>query len=147
MLARNSTVKSSLAPDILIQAPEPKSAAALYVEQLGFKLTDDNPKMIALHGDHINLFSEPGPPLGPVLELTMDDVEEAKRRLLKNGCEIGKNEPDFPRTYVWGSIRTDLQPDTGRRRGHARRRSLQNRPAVQQLRCQTTRRTPFAGRR
>jgi predicted enzyme related to lactoylglutathione lyase len=86
--------------DILIQAPDPKSAAAFYVDQLGFTITDDNPNMIGLHGDHINLFIEPGPALGPVLEVTVDDVEKAKARLVKCGCEIVKDEPDFPRTYV-----------------------------------------------
>jgi|ERR1700677_3229347 predicted enzyme related to lactoylglutathione lyase len=87
--------------DILIQAQDPKSAAAFYVKQLGFEITDDNPKMIGLHGDHINLFIEPGPPLGgPVFEVTVASVEEAKLRLVKNGCTIVKDEPDFPRCYV-----------------------------------------------
>jgi hypothetical protein len=65
--------------DILIQAQDPTKAALFYVEQLGFEITDDNPKMIGLHGEHINLFIEPGPPLGPVLEVTVDSVEEARR--------------------------------------------------------------------
>jgi len=86
--------------DILIQAPDPRKAALFYVEHLGFEITDDNPKMIGLHGKHINLFIEPGPTLGPVLEVTVDSVEKAKGRLLKNGCEIVKDEPDFPRCYV-----------------------------------------------
>jgi predicted enzyme related to lactoylglutathione lyase len=86
--------------DILIQAQDPKTAAAFYAEQLGFKITDDNPEMIAMHGDHINLFIERGPALGPVLEVTVDDVDEAKQRLLKKGCQIVKDEPDFPRCYV-----------------------------------------------
>jgi hypothetical protein len=38
--------------------------------------------------------------LGGVLEVTVDNVEEAKARLVKNGCEIVKDEPDFPRCYV-----------------------------------------------
>jgi hypothetical protein len=33
-----------------------------------------------------------------VLEVTVDDVEEAERRLVKHGCEI--DGPRFPRTYV-----------------------------------------------
>ena len=86
--------------DILIQAQDPMKAALFYVEHLGFEITDDNPKMIGLHGRHINLFIEPGPTLGPVLEVTVDSVEKAKERLLKNGCEIVKDEPDFPRCYV-----------------------------------------------
>jgi catechol 2,3-dioxygenase-like lactoylglutathione lyase family enzyme len=86
--------------DILIQAPDPKTAAAFYVEQLGFTITDHNPNMIELRGNHINLYIEPGPALGPVLEVTVPDVEEAKRRLVAKGCVIVKDEPDFPRTYV-----------------------------------------------
>ncbi|MGA2039003.1 MAG: VOC family protein [Bryobacteraceae bacterium] len=86
--------------DILIQAPDPKVAASFYVQQLGFEVTDDQPGMIGLHGKHINLFIEPGPALGPVLEVTVANVEEAKARLVKNGCEIVKDEPDFPRCYV-----------------------------------------------
>ena len=53
-----------------------------------------------LHGRHINLFIEPGPLLGPVLEVTVDNVADAKQRLVKNGCEIIKDEPDVPRCYV-----------------------------------------------
>jgi catechol 2,3-dioxygenase-like lactoylglutathione lyase family enzyme len=86
--------------DILIQAPHPKSAAAFYVNQLGFEITDHNPNMIGLHGDHINLFIEPGPALGPVLEVTVANVEEAKLRLVKNGCKIVKDEPHVPRVYI-----------------------------------------------
>jgi hypothetical protein len=38
---------------------------------LGFNITGETP-MIGLHGNHINLFIEQGPPLGPVLEETVD---------------------------------------------------------------------------
>ena len=86
--------------DILIQAQDPKSAAVFYVKQLGFEITGETPNMISLHGEHINLFIELGPALGPVLEVTVDSVEEAKARLVKNGCEVVKDEPDFPRCYV-----------------------------------------------
>jgi hypothetical protein len=34
------------------------------------------------------------------LEVTVDSVEKAKGRLVKNGCEIVKDETDFPRCYV-----------------------------------------------
>ena len=91
---------NSFSTDILIQVPDPKSAASFYVEQLGFEITGEVPHMISLHGEHINLFIERGPALGPVFEVTVTKVEEAKRRLVKNGCEIVKDEPDFPRCYV-----------------------------------------------
>ena len=86
--------------DILIQAEDPRNAADFYVNELGFEITDEEPDMIGLHGDHINLFIERGPALGPVLEVTVDDVEEARARLMKSGCVVVKDEPDFPRCYI-----------------------------------------------
>jgi len=91
---------NSFGTDILIQAPEPKVAASFYVDNLGFEVTGETPQMISLHGKHINLFIERGPALGPVMEVKVDSIEEVKLRLVKNGCEIVKDEPDFPRCYV-----------------------------------------------
>jgi predicted enzyme related to lactoylglutathione lyase len=90
--------------DILIQAEDPKKTASFYVEQLGFKITDEVFHMISLHGEHTNLFIERGPALGPVFEVTVANLEEAKRRLVKNGCVIIKDEPDVPRCYVRDSF-------------------------------------------
>ena len=86
--------------DILIQAQDPDEAALFYVKQLGFEITGQAPNMISLHGERINLFIERGPALGPVLEVTVGSVEDVKARLTKNGCEIVKDEPDFPRCYI-----------------------------------------------
>ena len=86
--------------DILIQAPDPLAAAAFYVEQLGFEITDPNPEIVALQGKHINLYIERGPSIGGVLEVTVDNVAEARQRLVANGCVVIKDEPDFPRCYV-----------------------------------------------
>jgi hypothetical protein len=87
--------------DILIQAKDPMKAANFYVNELGFEITDKNPKMVGLHGQHINLFIEPGPALGgPVLEVTVKNVKVAKARLKKKGCRVVKDEPDFPRCYI-----------------------------------------------
>ena len=91
---------NSFGTDILIQVQDPKNAASFYVKQLGFEITGEEPNMISLHGEHINLFIERGPALGPVFEVTVVNVEEAKLRLVKNGCVIVKDEPDFPRCYV-----------------------------------------------
>jgi predicted enzyme related to lactoylglutathione lyase len=93
-------VANRFGTDILIQAPDIKLAASFYVNQLGFEITDENPNMISLEGDHINMYIELGPVLGPVFEVTVEDVEEAKIRLVKNGCVIVKDEPEFPRTYI-----------------------------------------------
>jgi hypothetical protein len=91
---------NSFGTDILIQSQDPKSAAQFYVDNLGFEVTEEISRIISLRGKHINLFIERGPALGPVLEVTVDSVEAAKLRLVKRGCKIVKDEPDFPRCYV-----------------------------------------------
>jgi hypothetical protein len=90
---------NSFGTDIIIQTPEPEIAAAFYVDLLGFRVTGQEP-MISLRGDNINLFIERGPEHGPVLEVTVEDVAEAKRNLLRSGCELVKDEPEVPRCYV-----------------------------------------------
>jgi hypothetical protein len=86
--------------DILIQAPNPKKAAAFYVEQLGFQVTGETPDLVSLHGKQINLFIERGPKLGPVLEVSVKSVKGSKARLVRKGCKVIKDEPAFPRCYV-----------------------------------------------
>src|SRR5580658_2816626 len=86
--------------DILIQVADPIEAADFYVKELGFEVTDQNGHMISLHGKNINFFIERGPVLGPVLEVTVRSVKEARARLTRKGCQIVKDEPDFPRCYV-----------------------------------------------
>ena len=86
--------------DILIQAPDPNAAARFYVEQLGFTIDSETPELVELTGPAINLYIERGPALGPILEVLVDDVAAAGRRLSARGCEILKDEPGFPRLYV-----------------------------------------------
>jgi hypothetical protein len=91
---------NSFLTDIIIQTPEPKDAARFYVEQLGFVVTGETPKMISIHGPHINLFIERGPAHGPVAEVTVADVAAAKQQLVRHGCTVVKDEPEFPRCYI-----------------------------------------------
>lgn len=67
--------------DILIQAADPMEAAKFYVKELGFEVTDEESNMVSLHGKNINFFIERGPALGPVFEVTVESVQEAKTRL------------------------------------------------------------------
>ncbi len=91
---------NNFSADILIQAEDPKRAASFYVDQLGFEITEDTPDMVSVRGNHINLYIERGPALGPVLEVTVGNLEEAKVRLVKQGCIVVKDEPKFPRCYI-----------------------------------------------
>jgi hypothetical protein len=93
-------MSNTFGTDILIQADDPVKAASFYVEELGFEITDKASNLVSLHGKNINLFIERGPALGPVLEVTVKSVQSAKENLKKRGCEIIKDEPEFPRCYV-----------------------------------------------
>jgi beta-lactam-binding protein with PASTA domain len=93
-------MSNTFGTDILIQAEDPMKAASFYVQELGFEITDQTSTLVSLHGKHINLFVERGPALGPVLEVTVKSVKEAKANLTTKGCQVIKDEPDFPRCYV-----------------------------------------------
>ena len=90
---------NSFGADIIIRTPEPEKAATFYADLLGFEVTAEEP-MISLHGDNINLFIERGPEHGPVFEVRVDDIAEAKLNLLSSGCELVMDEPEVPRCYV-----------------------------------------------
>jgi hypothetical protein len=93
------SMSNTFGTDILIQAEDPMKAARFYVKELGFEITDKMSNLVSLHGKNINLFIERGPALGPVLEVTVRSVQEAKANLRKKGCEVIKDEPAFPRCY------------------------------------------------
>ena len=93
-------MSNTFGTDILIQAEDPMKAASFYVQEVGFEITDQTSTLVSLHGKHINLFVERGPALGPVLEVTVKSVKEAKANLTTKGCQVIKDEPDFPRCYV-----------------------------------------------
>jgi hypothetical protein len=93
-------MSNTFGADILIQAEDPMTAASFYVNELCFEITDNTPNLVSLHGKNINLFIERGPALGPVLEVTVKSVTEAKANLKKKGCQVIKDEPEFPRCYI-----------------------------------------------
>jgi beta-lactam-binding protein with PASTA domain len=93
-------MSNTFGTDILIQAKDPTKAASFYVQELGFEITEKTSNLVSLHGRNINLFIERGPALGPVLEVTVKSVKDAKANLKKKGCRVIKDEPDFPRCYI-----------------------------------------------
>jgi hypothetical protein len=74
----------------------PRKPRCTTVTQLGFEITDEKADLVSLYGEHL----ERGVALGPVLEVTVENVEEAKARLVRNGGVIIKDEPNSPRCYV-----------------------------------------------
>lgn len=95
-----ANMANSFGTDFIFETPSPKDAAKFYVDQLGFTITAETPDLISLHGKNMNLFIERGAPFGPVFEVTVADVSEAKAQLVKNGCTVIKDEPHVPRCYI-----------------------------------------------
>ncbi len=100
MTGFGGSTSNTLETDILIQAEDPMKAASFYVKELRFEITEKKPNMVSLHGKNINLFIERGPGFGPVLEVTVKSVSDAKANLVKKGCQVVKDEPEFPRCYI-----------------------------------------------
>ena len=46
------------------------------------------------------LFVDPDAPLGPILELLVDDVRVEKERLVGLGCYVEREDDAVPRCYV-----------------------------------------------
>ena len=86
--------------DIIIRTANPKEAAAFYVKNLGFEVTDQAADMISIRGANINLFIEKGPAHGPVLEVLVKDVKATKQRLLGSGGKVILDESEVPRVYI-----------------------------------------------
>ncbi len=78
----------------------PEAAARFYVEQLGFEVSCRSDTLVSIQGPNLNFYIERGPKLGPVFEVHVGDVAAAKARLLRQGCKVIRDEPDFPRCYV-----------------------------------------------
>ena len=104
-------MSNTFGTDILIQAEDPMKAASFYVQELGFEITDKNPGIIGLQGKNVNLFIEPGPALGPVLEVTVKNVEKAKENLTKKGLRNNKGRTCVSAMLRQRSERPDLQSD------------------------------------
>jgi hypothetical protein len=93
-------VANSFTKGILIQAEDPALAADFYVVCLGYQITKATPDFVSLHGNDINLFIDRGPTLGPVLELKVPDIDEAKSSLLARGAVVIRWDENGPRKYL-----------------------------------------------
>ena len=86
--------------DILIQTDRPEEARTFYAEALGFRLFQDDPEMRGFETGAFRLFIDPEAPLGPILELLVDDVSAEKERLVGLGCFVEREDDTVPRCYV-----------------------------------------------
>jgi hypothetical protein len=87
-------------PEIILQVPNLRAATSFYQRHLGLTIFLRRANLIGLDATAFRLYLEEAPPLGPVLEFFVEDLEQSKRDFLAAGCEIIDDNPAIPRCYV-----------------------------------------------
>ena len=78
-----------MSPNIAVRTRRLSEAVDFYTNVLGFKNRSDDPALADLDASPLNLFIiEDHEFRGPVLELFVADLEEARQKLVANGCKI-----------------------------------------------------------
>ena len=86
--------------DILIQTTKMDAAAIFYEKVLGFQVFERNDQLIGFETGSFRFFIDKGKSYGPVFELFVPDLKQAKKTLVENGCRIEVEDPKVPHCYV-----------------------------------------------
>jgi len=86
--------------EMILQVADLEAAADFYQRHLGLREFLRHPNLIGLDAGPFRLYLEPGPPLGPVFEFFVPDLQQVKAEFLAAGCEIIDDNPAMPRCYV-----------------------------------------------
>ena len=82
-------MKFKMSPNVAVRAVKTNEAFEFYTNVLGFRHRTENKTHTDLDANPLNLFViEDTEFSGLVLELFVDDLEDAKKELLTKGCEI-----------------------------------------------------------
>jgi len=83
-------MKFKMSPNIAVRTQgQFAQAVDFYTNVLGFRNRSTDPELGDLEADPINLFVlEDDEFRGPVMELFVDDLEEARKVLEANGCKV-----------------------------------------------------------
>ena len=83
-------MKFKMSPNIAVRTQgQFAQAVDFYTNVLGFQNRSSDPELGDLNADPINLFVlEDDEFRGPVMELFVDDLEEARKILETNGCKV-----------------------------------------------------------
>jgi catechol 2,3-dioxygenase-like lactoylglutathione lyase family enzyme len=86
--------------DVMLRITDFGDAKAFYHGVLGFPIVVDSERVIGFDTGSIVLYFERGDANGSVFEFEVDDVNEAKTRLLAQGCSLIEENPAIPRCYM-----------------------------------------------
>ncbi len=78
-----------MSPNIAVRTSRFAEAVDFYTNVLGFPDRSDDPALADLDASPLNLFVIKDPEFrGPVLELFVDGLEQAREKLVANGCKV-----------------------------------------------------------
>jgi catechol 2,3-dioxygenase-like lactoylglutathione lyase family enzyme len=86
--------------DVILRTNDLAAAKAFYNAALGFPIVPDSERMLGFDTGSFTVYFEPGDPNGAVFEFEVDDVNEAKTKLLALGCTLVEENPAIPRCYL-----------------------------------------------
>jgi catechol 2,3-dioxygenase-like lactoylglutathione lyase family enzyme len=87
--------------DVILRPADFDAAVTFYEQVLGLRVFERRADLVGLEAGGFRLFLERAAPThGPVFELLVADVDEARRELAALGCTVELDEPDFPRVYM-----------------------------------------------
>jgi catechol 2,3-dioxygenase-like lactoylglutathione lyase family enzyme len=92
------TLKSSR--DVIVRTSDLAEAAKFYTSVMGFRITSKDANLAGFETGSFCLYVERGPSHGPVFELLVPSVTEAKARLVAAGCKVIEENPAIPRCYI-----------------------------------------------
>ena len=82
-------MKFKMSTNIAVQTNEPENAIEFYTNVLGFKDRTAEPDFDGLDANPLRMFVQKDEQVsGLVMELFVEDLEEARKYLLENGCKI-----------------------------------------------------------
>lgn len=86
---------------VCYQVMDRGKAVAFYQEVFGYTLVEATGQNTELKASPIRLFIDQGAPMGPIMEVVVDDLETARIELLAHGCtEVrweGRGKPCYLR--------------------------------------------------
>jgi catechol 2,3-dioxygenase-like lactoylglutathione lyase family enzyme len=82
-------MKFRMSPNVAVRTDRFADAVDFYTNVIGFEDRSDDPELADLDASPLNLFViEDDEFRGPVMELFVDDLEQAREKLVANGCKV-----------------------------------------------------------
>jgi catechol 2,3-dioxygenase-like lactoylglutathione lyase family enzyme len=86
--------------DVIVRTDDLSKATEFYTSVFGFRITSKDANLAGFETGSFSLYVERGPRHGPVFELLVPNVTEAKARLVAAGCVVVEENLAIPRCYI-----------------------------------------------